>query len=348
MSDSLSALAPSPGYSAHVIAPVSPRRIIPTANKVEKGRDESGNKTINMYTVIETLGVGSSAKVKLARHIRTKKDFAIKVMNRSVFSRHRTASQNVQREIAIMKTMNHPNLVQLHEVIDDPDCNKLYLIMEHASKGPVYVIGTQAPLDTESIRRYAGHICTGLQYLHAHHVVHRDIKPANILVDAHGTAMLSDFGVSGALDDVVAEAKLEGSPAFLSPELLKGDPCPSYVMNDVWALGVTLYTMTYGDMPFPGNTILSLRESTANHEVTFAPPCGSHELEDLLRHILHKDPSQRLDLEGVMTHPFLRNVCKERCVVDESAIAALRELNCRGAMLSGNNIHLRLAITAMV
>eukprot|EP00756_Hemistasia_phaeocysticola_P038463 Hpha_TRINITY_DN16758_c2_g1::TRINITY_DN16758_c2_g1_i1::g.79101::m.79101/K07359/CAMKK2; calcium/calmodulin-dependent protein kinase kinase 2 len=172
---------------------------------VVKGEDEEGNKTINEYAVISELGRGSYGKVKLALHTESDVLFAIKIMNKSVLSRvktrdahgEKTAFDDVLREIAIMKRLDHPNIVTLHEVIDDPDSNKLYLILDYLERGPVFDIGkTETPLPICDVRKHLWSICQGLDYLHQLGIIHKDVKPDNILVDKEGVCRLTDFGVS--------------------------------------------------------------------------------------------------------------------------------------------------------
>eukprot|EP00756_Hemistasia_phaeocysticola_P038466 Hpha_TRINITY_DN16758_c2_g3::TRINITY_DN16758_c2_g3_i1::g.79110::m.79110/K07359/CAMKK2; calcium/calmodulin-dependent protein kinase kinase 2 len=173
---------------------------------VVKGEDEEGNKTINEYAVISELGRGSYGKVKLVLHTASDVLFAIKIMNKSVLSRvktrnahreNKTAFDDVLREIAIMKRLDHPNIVTLHEVIDDPDSNKLYLILDYLERGPVFDIGkTEEPLPLCDVRKHLWSICQGLDYLHQLGIIHKDVKPDNILVDKEGVCRLTDFGVS--------------------------------------------------------------------------------------------------------------------------------------------------------
>eukprot|EP00759_Apiculatamorpha_spiralis_P012589 PhF_6_TR19588/c1_g1_i1/m.28564/K07359/CAMKK2; calcium/calmodulin-dependent protein kinase kinase 2 len=344
---------------------------IVTTTTRSKGMDTEGHKTINLYTVMGVLGQGTHAKVKLAKHIQTKEFHAIKVMNRNHFARTRGGLNNVRREVAIMKRLDHPNVIRLHEVIDDPTCNKMYLILEHAERGPVYTLTSDAtPLAVEDIRKYAADMCCGLEYLHTHGIVHRDIKPANILVMADGTAKLADFGVSGNIDELLrGEARLEGSPAFLAPELVpteysdetgsdsdtdsdtdrqqalnetstptsKRSVC--YKKCDVWSLGVTLYTMTYGRLPFMADSFLSIRRILATQsDPEYTPACPNAELTDMIRGMLCRDPDRRLSLEDVMVHPFIRALCVNRRV---STRPSPTELNLSGALIVGAHIRLR-------
>lgn len=120
--------------------------------------------------------------------------------------------QDIRREVAIMKKLEHPNVVRLVEVIDDPSYRKIYLVQELVAGGPVHRSGAE-PLAQERARQLFRGMLSGLEYLHAQHIVHRDIKPENVLVTGDGTAKITDFGVSRTLasdSEMLDEAK--GTP----------------------------------------------------------------------------------------------------------------------------------------
>lgn len=172
-----------------------------------------------------------------------------------------TKMEALQREVAVMKKLRHKHIVSLYEVIDDPETEKLYLVMQYIDDGSIgsvradYTCDRVDPIDLLS---KANHILAGLQYLHARGIVHRDIKPENILVNKDGEAFLADFGVSEMFEKSTA-ASVEGQRGtrlFLAPELLQesvGHDTSSSVRGkgvDVWALGVTLYALLVGRLPF--------------------------------------------------------------------------------------------------
>eukprot|EP01065_Artemidia_motanka_P003233 TRINITY_DN1153_c1_g1_i1.p1 TRINITY_DN1153_c1_g1~~TRINITY_DN1153_c1_g1_i1.p1 ORF type:complete len:168 (+),score=40.41 TRINITY_DN1153_c1_g1_i1:49-552(+) len=134
-------------------------------------------------------------------------------------------------------------------------------------------------------------MCQGLDYLHTQNILHRDIKPDNLLVDGDGNVKWCDFGVSAARDadgdgedDDVLDT--EGTPAFLSPEQCTQTKVPGR-MVDMWALGVTLYCITYGQLPFSGRTVPQMMESIASKPATFED-CGDAALQDLIEGMLRK------------------------------------------------------------
>jgi serine/threonine protein kinase len=158
---------------------------------------------IKQYKLKGVLGEGMQGQVRIATDPNNM-DWAIKIVRkRAVFRRGKEgkyglATGPVAREIAIMKKLVHPNLVALHEVLDDPNEDKLFLVMELVSGGPVMQdkLEGQEPLPEESARSYFRQLLRGLEYLHFHGIVHRDIKPSNLLVNNRGVLKISDFGVS--------------------------------------------------------------------------------------------------------------------------------------------------------
>ena len=260
---------------------------------VERQVAPDGFKQINRYTVIDDLGHGAYGKVKLAID-ESNNPVAIKIVRRTKVK----LSENVNREIAVMKKLRHPNVVRLLEVIDDPTSEKLYMVMKYIEGGPIAKLrpeGTCACLDPDRVCHLAHQLLAGLSYLHKRHVAHRDIKPDNILVDSDGTPYFSDFGVSEILEGERHDVRtLQGTIAFMSPELLneEGEIRADAFAADVWALGATLYVMLFGTLPFHGDTKKQMIAAIQHDELEF-PPEASDDWKALLRGMLHKDPAKR-------------------------------------------------------
>ncbi|KXN74626.1 kinase-like protein [Conidiobolus coronatus NRRL 28638] len=160
---------------------------------------------INQYEIIRELGRGCHGKVKLGKNVETGQLFAIKVIYKN--TRRRLGSKSllstqltkIQREIAILKKCQHPHIVKLQEVIDDPKSKKIYMILEYMDGGEINFKDpdTNEPiLELDTIKNIIRNVVLGLEYLHNHGIIHRDIKPANLLWSSDGTVKISDFGVS--------------------------------------------------------------------------------------------------------------------------------------------------------
>ncbi|KAJ6029991.1 uncharacterized protein N7446_000946 [Penicillium canescens] len=216
----------------------------------------------------------------------------------------------IKEEIAIMKKLNHHNLVSLIEVLDDPTEDSLYMVMEMCKKGVIMKVGLEEradPYDDEHCRCWFRDLILGIEYLHAQGIVHRDIKPDNCLLTNDDVLKVVDFGVSEMFekDSDMFTAKSAGSPAFLPPELCvvkHGDV--SGKATDIWSMGVTLYCLRYGKLPFEKQSIFELYDSIRGD----SPVCedeADEGFKDLMRRILEKDPEKRIDMFGLREHPWV-------------------------------------------
>lgn len=210
-----------------------------------------------------------------------------------------------------MKKLNHPNLVSLIEVLDDPSEDSLYMVLEMCKKGVVMKVGLEERADP-----YPDHVCRywfrdlilGIEYLHAQGVVHRDIKPDNCLVTEDDVLKVVDFGVSEMFskDSEMLTAKSAGSPAFLPPELCiarHGDV--SGRAADIWSMGVTLYCLKYGRIPFEKTQIFELYEAIKSEQ----PDLGDEpdeDFRDLMGKLLEKDPQKRIKMRELRVIFVLR------------------------------------------
>ncbi|KAK2749873.1 hypothetical protein FQN57_005289 [Myotisia sp. PD_48] len=216
----------------------------------------------------------------------------------------------IKEEIAIMKKLHHNNLVSLIEVLDDPTEDSLYMVMEMCKKGVIMKVGLgeeSDPYSDEQCRCWFRDLILGIEYLHAQGIVHRDIKPDNCLLTNEDVLKVVDFGVSEMFEkhSDMYTAKSAGSPAFLPPELCvvrHGDV--SGRAADVWSMGVTLYCMRYGRIPFQKEAIFDLYDSIRNDPVTCHGETDE-DFKDLLYKILHKDPAQRITIPGLREHPWV-------------------------------------------
>ncbi|KAJ5232021.1 hypothetical protein N7468_004977 [Penicillium chermesinum] len=216
----------------------------------------------------------------------------------------------IKEEIAIMKKLDHGNLVSLIEVLDDPTEDSLYMVMEMCKKGVVMKVGLEEqadPYDDEQCRCWFRDLILGIEYLHAQGIVHRDIKPDNCLVTSDDVLKVVDFGVSEmfAKDSTMFTAKSAGSPAFLPPELCvvkHGDV--SGKAADIWSMGVTLYCLRYGKLPFVKQSIFELYDSIRADPVV-CPDEPDERFKDLIHRILEKDPAKRIDMHALREHPWV-------------------------------------------
>ncbi|CAI5743714.1 unnamed protein product [Peronospora destructor] len=215
----------------------------------------------------------------------------------------------LRREVAIMKKLNHRNVVRLVEVIDDPNSQKMYLVQEYVQHSLMEEV-TQARRLIEPIaRNYMRDLLTGLQYLHFHKVIHRDIKPENILVSSDSVAKIADFGTARIImneTETISGAK--GTPAFMAPEMFDIDATYQGPAVDVWSLGATLYMMVIGHPPWMADNEIVLAERVQRMELRFPKDVErtmEPHLKNLLQRMLTKDPALRITLKQCFTHDWI-------------------------------------------
>jgi len=236
----------------------------------------------------------------------------------------------IREEIAIMKKLNHHNLVSLYEVLDDPNEDSLYMVMEMCKKGVIMKVGmneTADPYDVESCRCWFRDMILGIEYLHAQGVAHRDIKPDNLLLTEDDELKIVDFGVSEIFEKAsdMLSAKSAGSPAFLPPELcVSSHGTVSGKAADIWSMGVTLYCLCFGRVPFEKTNILELYESIKVESLEI-PDDTDPELRDLIIRILDKDPESRIKMSAIRIHPWVTKSGKDPLMSEEENVAKLVE-----------------------
>lgn len=211
----------------------------------------------------------------------------------------------IKEEIAIMKKLNHDNLVSLIEVLDDPSEDSLYMVLEYCKKGVIMKVGVDEkadPYDEEACRCWFRDLILGIEYLHAQGVVHRDIKPDNLLLTDDDVLKIVDFGVSEMFEkeSEMLTAKSAGSPAFLPPELCVAKHGGiSGKAADIWSMGVTLYCLRFGCIPFERAGVLELYESIKKDSLCIARDSCSDDLRDLIVKLLEKDPIKRIKMPEI-------------------------------------------------
>ncbi|XP_020342709.2 MAP/microtubule affinity-regulating kinase 3 isoform X22 [Oncorhynchus kisutch] len=257
------------------------------------GADEQPH--VGNYRLLKTIGKGNFAKVKLARHILTGREVAIKIIDKTQLNPN--SLQKLFREVRIMKLLNHPNIVKLFEVIETE--RTLYLVMEYASGGEVFdYLVAHGRMKEKEARAKFRQIVSAVQYCHQKHIVHRDLKAENLLLDADMNIKIADFGFS---NEFTMGNKLDtfcGSPPYAAPELFQGKKYDGPEV-DVWSLGVILYTLVSGSLPFDGQNLKELRERVLRGKYRI-PFYMSTDCENLLKRFLVLNPAKRGTFEQIM------------------------------------------------
>ncbi|XP_071543209.1 uncharacterized protein [Panulirus ornatus] len=283
---------------------------------------------LNQYKLKEAIGQGSYGIVKLAYNEEDDTHYAMKILSKKkLMKKHgcfvkgrlppprasggrpmENPLDRVHREIAILKKLNHPNVVKLVEVLNDPDEDNFYMAFELLEKGEVMEIPTDTPLNEEQAWSYFRDVVLGIEYLHYQKIIHRDIKPSNLLLGDNGHIQIADFGVCNEFDGKDAFlTNTAGTPAFMAPEALSTSRHKySGKAADIWAMGITLYAFVYGKLPFHDENIVVLYDKIRSSPLTFPPvPFVSDDLKDLISLMLEKNPVKRITLPDIKEHPWV-------------------------------------------
>jgi MAP/microtubule affinity-regulating kinase len=276
-----------------------------SSSRISSSRSQIKSRTseephIGKYRLLKTIGKGNFAKVKLAKHLPTGKEVAIKIIDKTQLNPG--SLQKLFREVRIMKMLDHPNIVKLFQVIETE--KTLYLVMEYASGGEVFdYLVLHGRMKEKEARAKFRQIVSAVQYCHQKKIIHRDLKAENLLLDGEMNIKIADFGFS---NEFTPGNKLDtfcGSPPYAAPELFQGKKYDGPEV-DVWSLGVILYTLVSGSLPFDGTTLRELRERVLRGKYRI-PFYMSTDCENLLKKFLVLNPAKRASLETIMKDKWM-------------------------------------------
>ncbi|KAI4454817.1 map/microtubule affinity-regulating kinase [Holotrichia oblita] len=255
---------------------------------------------VGPYRLEKTLGKGQTGLVKLGVHCVTSKKVAIKIINREKLSE--SVLMKVEREIAIMKLIDHPHVLGLSDVYENK--KYLYLVLEHVSGGELFdYLVKKGRLTPKEARRFFRQIISALDFCHSHSICHRDLKPENLLLDEKNNIKVADFGMA-SLQPMGSMLETScGSPHYACPEVIRGEKYDGR-KADVWSCGVILYALLVGALPFDDDNLRQLLEKVKRgvfHIPHFVPP----DCQSLLRGMIEVNPEKRLMLSEINKHPWV-------------------------------------------
>ena len=258
---------------------------------------------IKDFEIIKELGCGSFGRVFLARHKKTKVQYAIKAIDK----KNKTNIEEkpyFRRELEVMYKIHHPNVVKLFGHFEDN--HYCYFIMEYISKGNVYnllTLNKKKQLATKVVASIIKDVISATYFLHNMNppIIHRDIKPENVLLNDGIVAKLTDFGWSNYIEEEKERKTVCGTPIYLAPEIIKEKGHDEKV--DIWCIGVLLFELMTGSIPFQGKDIESLKNNILHLKINW-PKEMNKDAKDLITKILKLDPSERISLEEMLEHPF--------------------------------------------
>uniref|UniRef100_UPI00398F8508 maternal embryonic leucine zipper kinase n=1 Tax=Pristiophorus japonicus TaxID=55135 RepID=UPI00398F8508 len=259
------------------------------------------DKLLKHYELQETIGAGGFAKVKLACHILTREKVAVKIMDKESLGED---LPRVQTEIEAMKNLSHQHICRLYHVIET--AQKIFIILEYCPGGELFdYIISKDRLSEEEARIFFRQIVSAVAYVHSQGYAHRDLKPENLLIDEDHNLKLIDFGLcakpKGGLDYQLTTCC--GSPAYAAPELIQGK---AYIGSeaDIWSMGVLLYALLCGFLPFDDDNVMTLYRKIMRGKYN-VPKWLSPTSVLVLNQMLQVDPNKRITVKHLLSHPWL-------------------------------------------
>ncbi|XP_055477729.1 serine/threonine-protein kinase SIK2 isoform X5 [Psammomys obesus] len=261
---------------------------------------QRGPVRVGFYDIEGTLGKGNFAVVKLGRHRITKTEVAIKIIDKSQLDA--VNLEKIYREVQIMKMLDHPHIIKLYQVMETK--SMLYLVTEYAKNGEIFdYLANHGRLNESEARRKFWQILSAVDYCHGRKIVHRDLKAENLLLDNNMNIKIADFGFGNFFKTGELLATWCGSPPYAAPEVFEGQQYEGPQL-DIWSMGVVLYVLVCGALPFDGPTLPILRQRVLEGRFRI-PYFMSEDCEHLIRRMLVLDPSKRLSIAQIKEHKWM-------------------------------------------
>ncbi|KAK7040734.1 hypothetical protein VNI00_009640 [Paramarasmius palmivorus] len=263
-------------------------------NELGKELSSSKVRVVGNYTLGRVIGEGAYGKVRIGTHRLTSTRVAIKQIPKAM-------SASLTREIHHHRQLHHPHITQMYEVIATE--SSIWIVTELCSGGELFdYLAEKGRLSEDETRFLFGQLCLAVAYLHEQGIVHRDLKLENVLLDERCRVKLGDFGFTREYERGALMETYCGTTGYASPEMLQGQKYQGPEV-DIWSLGVILYCLLTGMLPFDDDDEAVMREKVIIGEFE-DPEWLSDEARDLIKNILVKEPSSRLSIPQILAHPW--------------------------------------------
>ncbi|KAM3217197.1 hypothetical protein T459_23017 [Capsicum annuum] len=270
-------------------------------------RGGGGRCVVGDYVVGKQIGAGSFSTVWHARHRIHGTEVAIKEI--ATARLNNKLQESLKSEIVILQKINHPNIIRLHDMIEE--VGKIYIVLEYCKGGDLsmYIQQRQGKIPEETAKHFMQQLASGLKILRNNNLIHRDLKPQNLLLSSNhdrSTLKIADFGFARSLQPRGLAETLCGSPLYMAPEIMQLQKYDAKA--DLWSVGAILFQLVTGKTPFTGNNQIQLLQNILKSTELLFPPSAknlSPNCMDLCKKLLRRYPVERLTFEEFFNHPFL-------------------------------------------
>jgi serine/threonine protein kinase len=262
---------------------------------------ENANLMVGDYRLEKTIGQGTYGKVKLGIHMKTNEKVAVKIIEKSQLQSQKQIAR-LQREIRFLKLLYHPHIVKVYDVIETTEC--IYIVMEYAVGGELfdYIVAHKRVKEKEA-RAFFRMVLSAVDYCHKNSVIHRDLKPENLLLDETKSIKIIDFGFGNTYIENGYLDTFCGSPFYAAPEMILGKKYEGPEV-DMWSLGVILFALLCGHLPFDDANMKELYKKIASGTYT-VPDYLMPDARHLISRLITVDPHKRATLDEVMHHRWV-------------------------------------------
>ena len=272
-------------------------------------------KFTDFYDLKEVIGKGKFGVVNLGIHKKTKQQVAVKIINKDSIKTLED-KELVRIEIGILKLCHHPNVVHLLDHLENEDY--IFIVMEYIEGGTLrqYLKKKNFNFSERQASSIMSQIASGIKYLHKYGIVHRDLKPDNIMITQQndfGVIKIMDFGLSKIVSTQEKMVDGYGTLSYVAPEVLLRTPYNKEV--DIWSMGVILYYMLCGHLPFKGNKEVDIAEKIVNDDIEFNDEeweVRSKRVKELIASCLKKEPEERITIDEFLNHPWFKKLMKPK------------------------------------